>query len=145
MRYTVRRIHLGRVARLGCALGWLTALLPAACLAAVGVTVVQRLHQALVQVTPITVSLFEQDLIQIDLLEVLRLRPLAELVAQWAQQPEMTFIYSGLGLILAGGVLFMLTGLLVSAAYNVVAGAGWGLTVELREEPSSTKQLTDQI
>jgi hypothetical protein len=134
MRYTVRRIGLGSVARLGCVLGWLAALLPALCLSALGVTAVQRVHQALVQVAPITLSLFGQELIRIDLLEVLRLQPAAEFLAQWAGQPLLLFSYASLGLILAGGLVWMLTSVLVSAAYNVLARAGWGLTVELAEE-----------
>ncbi len=138
VRYTVRRIGLTSVARLGCMLGWLTALLPALCFAGLAVAVVQRVHQALQQVTPITLSLFGQELIRIDLLEVLRLQPLAQVLARWAENPMLTFFSLALGLTLLGGVFWILTSLLVSEVYNLAARAGWGLVLELREEHQST-------
>ncbi len=119
-------------------LGWLTALLPALCFAGLGVAVVQRVHQALQQVTPITLSLFGQELIRIDLLEVLRLQPLAQVLARWAENPMLTFFALSLGLMLVGGVFWILTSLLVSEVYNLAARAGWGLVLELREEHQST-------
>lgn len=138
MRYTVRRIGLTSVVRLGCILGWLAALLPALCFAGLGVAVVQRVHQALQQVTPITISLFGQELIRIDLLEVLRLQPLAQVFARWAENPMLTFLSLTLGVLLLGGVFWIMTSLLVSEVYNLVARAGWGLSLELREEHQST-------
>jgi len=137
MRYTVRRIGLSSVARLGCLLSGLAAISPALCLAAFTVTAIQRIHGALGQIEPITLSLLGQELVRIDLLDALRLQPVADRVAELAQSPFITFRSLTLLLVLAGAVLATLSAVLMAVAYNLVARAGWGLAVELRDAQRS--------
>jgi len=136
VRYYLRRISLSRVARLGCALGWLAALPPAVGLAGGILFILQRMQQALQQVEPLTVSLLGQEVLRIDWLDVLRLQPLADRLALWTDNLVLTFIVLSLGFTLLGSVLLLLIGLLVCGAYNLLSQAGWGLAVELVEDPA---------
>jgi hypothetical protein len=45
----------------------------------------------------------------------------------------MTFRSLTLILVLSGAVLTTLSAVLIAAAYNILARAGWGLSLELRE------------
>lgn len=134
MRYTVRRINLASVARLGCMLSGLAALPPALCLAWLTVTALQRIQQALLQVKPLTVSLLGQELVRINLLDAFRLQPLANSVTQWTQDLFLTFGSLTLILVLIGGLLATVSAVLIGIAYNLLAQAGWGLTLELGDE-----------
>ncbi|MGH2522182.1 MAG: hypothetical protein ACRDH2_06730 [Anaerolineales bacterium] len=133
MRYTIRRISLSHVARVGCALGWLAALPPALCFAGVAVALLQRVHQALQQVTPLTLSILGQEVVRLDWLDVFRLQPVADRLAQWTDNLGLTFTLLTLLLTISGSVLVVLSGLLVGGAYNLLGRAGWGLIVELAE------------
>ena len=133
MRYTVRRIGLTSVARLGCLLSGLAAFPPAACIAGFTVAALQRIHAALEQIEPLTLTLLGQELVRIDLLDALRLQPVAIRVAELAQGPLLTFRSLTLILVLSGAVLTTLSVVLIAAAYNILARAGWGLSLELRE------------
>ncbi|HLF37028.1 MAG TPA: hypothetical protein VI520_03740, partial [Anaerolineales bacterium] len=70
---------------------------------------------------------------RIDLLDALRLQPVAIRVAELAQGPLLTFRSLTLILVLSGAVLTTLSVVLIAAAYNILARAGWGLSLELRE------------
>ena len=140
MRYTVRRIGLTSVARLGCLLSGLAAFPPAVCVAGFTVAALQRIHAALQQIEPLTLTLLGQELVRIDLLDALRLQPVAIRVAELAQGPLLTFRSLTLILVLSGAVLMTLSAVLIAAAYNLFARAGWGLEVELSEQrPNRSK------
>ncbi len=133
MRYTIRRIGLTSVARLGCLLSGLAALPPALCVAGLAVTAIRRVHAAIQQIEPLTLSLLGQDLIRIDLLDALRLQPVADRVADLAQAPLLAFRSLALILVLGGAVLATLSAVLMAIAYNLFARGGWGLAVELKD------------
>jgi hypothetical protein len=133
MQYTIRRIDLPSVGRVGCIVGWLVAFLPALCLAGLGVFILQSVNQAFEQVKPLTLSVLGQEVLRIDFLNVLQLQPLAQAIQPWAQNSMFTFVVLTVLLLLVGGILWMLTGLLVSVIYNLIARLGWGLTVDLVE------------
>jgi hypothetical protein len=135
MRYNIRRISLSRVALVGCALGWLAILPPAFCMAGVVVILLQRAQQALQQIQPFTLNILGQEVARIDWLEILHLQPLVDRLAQWSNHPILSFIVLTLTLTIIGSVLVILIGLLVSGAYNLLSRTGWGLVVELSEEP----------
>lgn len=133
MRYYLRRVGLQSMARLGCFLGWLIALLPALLSAGLVVLVLQRVHEALVQIKPFSVTFFGQELLRVDLLQLLQLQPLDRLLQPWAENPVSTFLSFTLLLMLIGGALWMATVLLVGLVYNLIARFGWGLVLELKE------------
>ncbi|MSP14029.1 MAG: hypothetical protein EXR62_13875 [Chloroflexi bacterium] len=133
MRYTVREITWGSAARLGCGVGWLVALPPALCLAALAVQILLGANRALENVQPLTISLLGQNLARIDLLENLRLRDTAQTVAGLIANTTTTFILLVLLLVVTGGLLLTIIALLFAAGYNLLGLAGWGLTIELEE------------
>ncbi|MGH2621681.1 MAG: hypothetical protein ACRDHG_14100 [Anaerolineales bacterium] len=133
MRYTIRRIGLTSVARLGCLLSGLAVLPPALCLAGITVAALERIQEALQQIEPLTLTLLGQELVRIDLLDALRLQPVANQLAELAQDPFMTFRSLTLILVLTGAVLATLSAVLIAVAYNLFARTGWGLAVELRD------------
>ena len=135
MRYTIRRIGLTSVARLGCLLSGLAVFPPALFLAGLTVAAIQRIHAALQQIEPLTLTLLGQELVRIDLLDALRLQPVASRVAELAQGPVLAFRSLTLILVLTGAGLATLSAVLIALAYNLLARAGWGLAVELREAP----------
>ena len=135
MRYTIRRIGLTSVARLGCLLSGLAVFPPALFLAGLTVAAVQRIHEALQQIEPLTLSLLGQELVRIDLLDALRLQPVANRVAELAQGPVLAFRSLTLILVLTGAGLATLSAVLIAVAYNLLGRAGWGLAVELRDSP----------
>ena len=137
MRYTIRRIGLTSVARLGCLLSGLAVFPPALFLAGLTVAAVQRIHEALQQIEPLTLTLLGQELVRIDLLDALRLQPVASRVAEVAQGPVLAFRSLTLILVLTGAGLATLSAVLIAVAYNLLARAGWGLAVELRDAPRS--------
>ena len=137
MRYTIRRIGLTSVARLGCLLSGLAVFPPALFLAGLTVAAVQRIHEALQQIEPLTLSLLGQELVRIDLLDALRLQPVASRVAELAQGPVLAFRSLTLILVLTGAGLATLSAVLIAVAYNLLGRAGWGLAVELRDAPRS--------
>jgi len=140
VRYTVRRIGLTSVARLGCLLSGLAAFPPAVCVAGFTVAALQRIHAALQQIEPLTLTLLGQELVRIDLLDALRLQPVVGRIAELAQAPFLTLRSLTLILVLTGAVLTTLSAVLIAAAYNLFARAGWGLAVELSERrPNRSK------
>ncbi len=132
MRYYVRQIGLGSVGRFGCLLGWLVALLPSLCIAGLLVVVLQRVHDALAQVQPVTVTLLGQQLLRLDFLDLLHLQPLNASITPWAQSPLMTFVAITFVFTLIGAALWMITLLLVGLGYNLIARLGFGLELELK-------------
>lgn len=134
MRYTIKSVDLGSTARLGCLLGWLAALLPAICFAGLSVTLLQRLSQTLAQIKPITLSVLGQELGRIDFLQVLHLQDLAVMLSVYTHDVILLFVLLAAILALGGGLILMVTAVLIGLTYNLVASAGGGLTVELRQE-----------
>ena len=122
------------MARLGCLLSGLAALPPALCVAGLTVAAIQRIHEALQQIEPLTLTLLGQELVRIDLLDALRIQPVADRVAELAQGPFLAFRSLTLILVLTSAVLATLSAVLIAVAYNLLARAGWGLAVELSEK-----------
>jgi len=131
MRYTIRGISIGSALRLGIMLGWIVVLGPALGLAGITVLLLQRLNQALIQITPFSFSLLGQELARIDVLDLLKLQYAAHAVGQAATHASATFL--GLaGLLLVSGTFLAVVGaLLFALAYNLIGRLGWGLKVEL--------------
>ncbi len=134
MRYTIKSVDLGSTARLGCLLGWLAALPPALCFAGLSVALLQRLSETLAQIKPITFSVFGQELGRLDFLQILHLQSIATALSVYLHDTTLAFILLAAILALGGGVILMVTMMLVGLTYNLVASAGGGLTVELRQE-----------
>ena len=133
MRYTIRRIDLGSIARLGLFLGWLVALLPAVLVAGVTVLTMQKVSEALQQVKPFTFEILGQQVAQLDLINMLQLQPVQQTIQPWVQTPWLTFFTLALGLILIGGFFWMFTGVMAGMVYNGMAQLGLGLCVDLVE------------
>ncbi len=135
MQYYLRRVSLGSVGRLGCFLGWLAVLPPSLLLAWLVVFVVQSIHQAFAQIKPLNASVFGQQVLHLDFLQLLQLQALAEIVATLAQNPVLTFVSTAFVAVLIGGLLWMLIALMIGLVYNLIASVGWGLALEL--EPTN--------
>lgn len=131
MRYKIRRVTLGSTLRVAFTLGWLVALCPALGLAAVAVQVLRRAGQALAQVQPIEIEFFGQDLLRIDILEALRLDATARTIVGLASNETLAFAMIALVLTVLGAAVFVVAGLLFGAGYNLLAGIGGGLEIEL--------------
>ncbi len=144
MHYTIRRIDLGSTARLGCLLGWLAALPPALCVAGLSVLLLERLAQALAQIKPIILNVFGQELARIDLLQVLHLQSFAVMLAVYVGETLVTFVLLAAVLALGGGLILMVTAVLVGLTYNLVASLGGGLTVELRAERARQERAREE-
>ncbi len=138
MQYYVRRVSLGSVGRLGCFLGWLAVLPPSLVLAWLVVFVAQSIHQAFAQIKPLDMSLLGQQVLHLDLLQLLQLQTLAQIVATLAQNPILTFVSTAFVAVLIGGLLWMLIALIIGLVYNLVAGVGWGLAIELEPTNKAT-------
>jgi hypothetical protein len=122
-------------------LSGLAAFPPALFVAGLTVAALQRIHEAFQQIEPLTLTLLGQELVRIDLLDALRLQPVAVRVAELAQGPFLTFRSLTLILVLTGAVMATLSAVLIAAAYNLFARAGWGLSLELRDtqRPSGSR------
>ncbi len=131
MQCYVRRVKLESPGRVGCLWGWPVALPPSLLLAGSVVWLGKQVLQALVQVKPLTVSLFGEDGVRLDFLEPLQLGPLAQGAATLDQNPAVTFVSLARFSIAMGGLLWMLTVLVVGLAYNGIARARRGVEVEL--------------
>ena len=134
MRYTIRRIGLGSALRVGCALGWVIALCPAIGLAWLAGQVLQRLNVALTQVEPFDISVFNQPIARIDVLETLRLRETAGTVGELVSNLGNTVLLLALALVAVGALAIALTVALFSLGYNLLAKIGGGIQVDLRSE-----------
>lgn len=133
MRYSIRRISLFSALRLGCALGWLIALVPAIVLAGLLAFALDRIARLFAQIQPITLTVLGQEILRLDLLSRLGLQGTANTVSQLTANPLVTFILLSLLLLVFGGMLVALTFLLGSAGYNLLAWAGGGLEMDLIE------------
>jgi len=114
-------------------LGWLVMLCPALVVAAVVVQVLRRVDQALGGVAPFTITLLGQTVARIDLLEALQLSDTARTVAQLTQRQPLTIVALTLLFTAVGAVMLAVAVLLFSLGYNLLARAGGGLEVDLRE------------
>jgi hypothetical protein len=133
MRYTIRRIELKSIARLGCFLGWVIALFPAMLTAGLVAFVIDKVYAAFLQIKPFSLSLLGQEVLRVDLLNVLQLQPLQHALQPWAQNVWLTFGVVTLVLAVAGGAIWFIGGLLAGMFYNLIARLGLGLTLELVE------------
>jgi hypothetical protein len=136
MIYIVRRISLRSALRVGLVLGWLVALLPAAALAGLFVLAVQQASAAFGQMNSYELSFLGQTVASLDPLAMLGLADTASSVGSLADQAGPLFGALTLGLTLAGGLGVALTTLLVCLCYNLVAGIGGGLRIELSRPPT---------
>lgn len=132
MAYTINRISLLSALRVGLLLGWLVALLPSLAAAGLAVAVVQQLNAAFAQMAPYELSLLGQTVASIDPLAWLGLADAASSVGGLADQGGALFWMLTAGLTVVGGLGVALTAVLTCLCYNLVAGLGGGLRVELR-------------
>lgn len=133
-RYRVRRISLFSLLRMSLALGWLVALGPALCLAALAVRTIQAAGAALGKVQNVEVGAFGQTLARIDLLQTLGLADAAQTTGQLTANLGATFVTFTLLLVAAGAILIALGALLFGLGYNLLAWVGGGVEIELRAE-----------
>ena len=131
MRYSIRRIGLGSALRMSLLLGWLVALCPALCLAGLAVQLLRILGRALAQVQTLDITVLGQKIATIDPLALLQLRGTADSIDRLTAGALGTFLLFALVLLIVGGVMFVVVGLLVSLAYNLIAPLAGGLEVEL--------------
>jgi hypothetical protein len=134
MSYTIRKVSVGSAIRLGVTLGWIVALGPALGLAGLAVIAIQRLNQALVQLTPFSFSFLGQELARVDILELLKLQYAAQAVGQAATHAPATFLGLAALLALAGTLGVIVVTLFLALAYNLIGRLGWGLSVDLRSD-----------
>ena len=141
IRYTIRRIRLSSVLRLSFTLTWLVMVCPALCMAAVVAQILLRVNQALVQVQPIDISVFGQQIAQIDILQTLRLNALAQGISRLTHSLPLTFVFVTLFFMLLGAVVLIGVAVLFSIGYNILASTGNGLEVEVHEHIEQPKQM----
>jgi hypothetical protein len=134
MSYTIRKVSVGSALRLGITLGWIVALGPALGLAGLAVIAIQRLNQALLQLTPFSFGFLGQELARIDMLELLKLQDAAQVVGQAATHMPATFLGLAALLALVGTIGVIFATLLFVLAYNLIGRLGWGLSVDLRSD-----------
>jgi hypothetical protein len=133
LHYSIRRIKIGSALRMGCALAWAAALVPASCLAWAGLAILQRFDQALDRVEPLTLSVLGQEIARIDVLAILRLQPAVQAIDRLAAGGITTFLTLALLLALAGGLVLLAAWLLLVFGYNLLGRYGLGLEVEVQE------------
>lgn len=131
MHYRIRRVTLGSALRVALALGWLVAIGPAMCIAVLAVRVLTRVSAAFAQIEPIEVSVLGRLIARFDILERLQLASTAQTIAEMAQHPTNTFVIFTLLLTLVGAIAILVVALLFCLGYNLLAGVGGGLEVEL--------------
>src|SRR5687768_16103675 len=112
MRYSIRRIGIGSTLRASLLLGWLVALCPAACVAALAIQVLRGVGGALAQIETLDITVLGQKIATIDPLTLLKLRGAAETVGQLTDRLPVTFGLITLLLTLAGAAVFLVAGLL---------------------------------
>jgi hypothetical protein len=134
MRVRIRRIPLGSLARFGCLLGAVAALLPGLLLLLVGLGLASWLRNWLEGWQQVTISMMGLQIPLFDPVQLLGLQPLLarlqELTAVW----WLVLILGVLVLALLSGVLLAVISALVGLVYNLVAAASGGLLVELSTE-----------
>jgi hypothetical protein len=146
MRYSVRRVAPASALRAGCALGWIVMLPPALCVAGLLVRVVQAADESLRGLRDAQVDLpdFELPLVgvielgtvPVDLTGPLGLDERTRQVGELATQLPQIFAGATLAVVTAGALAFALVVLLVSLGYNLLAGLGFGIEVDLApDEP----------
>lgn len=140
MRYTIRRISLASALRVGCTLGWLIALCPAIALAVLVGQIIQRVDRALGGIAPFQITVWDQPIARIDFLETLNLRETATTVSDLASNLGSTLLLVALALIVLGTIAVALTVALFCFGYNLLAGLGGGLSVELQSDPRDERR-----
>jgi hypothetical protein len=145
MRYSLRRIAPGSALRAGCALGWIVMLPPALCVAGLAVRAIQFADSTLggLRDTEVDLPDFELPLVgvielgsvPVDLTGPLGLDERTQQVAGLAAQLPQIFATTTLGALAAGALVFALVVLLVCLGYNLLAGLGFGLEMDLEATP----------
>nr|PZN18309.1 MAG: hypothetical protein DIU80_23095 [Chloroflexota bacterium] len=141
VRYRVRRIGLASALRVGFVLGWLVALPPALVLGWVVIKLVELvdgalsgLRQAEVRLPSFelpVVGLVELGSVPVDVATPLGLDSAARSTADLASQLPLVFVGTTLAAVLVGALLFVLGALLFALGYNLIAGMGAGLELDL--------------
>ena len=134
MQYLVRRISLGSALRVGCALGWMVALCPAVGLAVLVGQILRRVEQTVGGIAPINITVWDQTLATIDILDILNLSGTANTLSELTSNLAGTVLLIALGLTVVGAVAVTVTVVLVCWGYNLLAQLGGGLSVELQAE-----------
>ncbi len=136
MNYTIRRVSLRSALRVGLALGWVVALVPAVPSALLATAALEALAGLLASVQPYEVSFLGQQVASIDPIDIAGLRPLAEWSAGLADLGGALF-WLLLALITLGGALLVLVGtVLACLLYNLLAAVSGGLQVQLEQVAS---------
>lgn len=152
MRYSVRRIAPGSALRAGCALGWIVMLPPALCVGWLAVRAVLGAAEALTGLRDAEVDLpdFELPLVgtielgtvPVDLTGPLGLDQRTRQVGELAAQLPQLFATTTLGVLTAGALAFALVVLLVCLGYNLLAGLGFGIEVDLSPTERERRETT---
>lgn len=136
MRYRICHISYGSAIKTSLLLGWLVALLPAFCVAAIAVRTLEQVNGAVAQIQPYEITVLGQRLARFDPLQELQLADAAHTVQQLTANPTATLLRWTLMLTLAGAALVLAATLLFCLGYNIIAALGGGLAVEIEDEPT---------
>lgn len=136
MHYRICHINYGSAIKTSLLIGWLVSLLPALCLAGIGVRALQQVNGAVSQIQPYEITVLGQRLARFDPLQELQLADAAHTIQQLTANPTATFLRWTLILTLIGAALVLAATLLFCLGYNIIAALGGGLAVEIEDEPS---------
>lgn len=135
MKVAIRHIGLVSLGRLGCALGFVVALLPSLACGLVGLGTAHLARDWLESWEDLTITLLGQEVVRVDLVQILGLGRLLE--ALWildaSSVPLAALVIFGLALIL--GALLAAIVMLGGLTYNLLSHATGGLVVDMAAVP----------
>ncbi len=137
MQYRICHISYGSAIKTSLLLGWLVSLLPALCLAGIGVRALEQVNSTIAQIQPYEITVLGQQIARFDALQELQLADTAQTVQQLTANPTATFLRWTLILTLVGAALVLAATLLFCLGYNIIAALGGGLAVEVEDEPTN--------
>jgi len=129
MKYRVRRVDAGALARQGAGAGALVALAPGAAFGLVGAWVVHALHATLETWKNVRLPIPTNP--AVNFVALLHLEPTLDVLRRWDNPAALAFVVILAAFLVAGTISGALVGLTIAAFYNAGAAAGGGLVVEL--------------
>jgi hypothetical protein len=130
-KVTIKHISLRSVARSALLLGWLLAIIPALVLAWIAMQALQWIDGLFGSVEPFDLELLGQTIATIDPIELASLDGARQTVAGLAAGGTATFMLFALVVLLVGTVGLILSAVLLALGYNLLAGLGGGISMEL--------------
>ena len=140
MKVAIRRISLASLAKTGCLLGAVAALLPSLLCGFVGLGLSNLTRRWLESWQELTITLLGQEVARFDLVQFLGLEKVLQVLKLLASASTPALFLVVLGLALASGVLLAVIVGLVGLAYNLLASATGGLVVEMAAVAGEQKE-----